>query len=115
MPFGFWVLGNKKSMAKGRRDKIMSQMPFGFWVLGNFLRRRQLKIQRSLSLKCLSAFGFWGTSEIHFNIQRITETSQMPFGFWVLGNPKSCKTGLLIMSMSQMPFGFWVLGNGQSS
>ena len=37
------------------------------------------------SLKCLSAFGFWGTPHAGGN-RAARGPSQMPFGFWVLGN-----------------------------
>ena len=113
MPFGFWVLGNKNlggSHGQGERVsnafrllgsgehtfvpefkykdeavsnafrllgsgelsmKIqkqtftggMSQMPFGFWVLGNSLVTNQCGNTWS-GLKCLSAFGFWGTPSL---------------------------------------------------
>ena len=37
-----------------------SQMPFGFWVLGNPPQKKN-QSKKNESLKCLSAFGFWGT------------------------------------------------------
>ena len=37
--------------------------------------------------------------------------SQMPFGFWVLGNTQYKPECTEEELRSQMPFGFWVLGN----
>ena len=39
--------------------------------------------------------------------------SQMPFGFWVLGNHQTRLKPFEPPDASQMPFGFWVLGNTQ--
>ena len=63
------------------------------------------------SLKCLSAFGFWGTIEDKVKADKAATESQMPFGFWVLGNRKAIQQGHERRQRSQMPFGFWVLGN----
>ena len=60
MPFGFWVLGNPPLPIIKKLAEITSQMPFGFWVLGN-LRSKSSTELLFPSLKCLSAFGFWGT------------------------------------------------------
>jgi len=60
----FRLLGSGELVNVGdEADKLetLSQMPFGFWVLGNS-KRKPLNRRKSLkSLKCLSAFGFWGT------------------------------------------------------
>ena len=49
-------------------------------------------------------------SNINTLVSRL-ERSQMPFGFWVLGNFGIAKSSRIGAEMSQMPFGFWVLGN----
>ena len=61
--------------------------------------------------KCLSAFGFWGTQTWGSTLGNAVEESQMPFGFWVLGNATPESLEGFIETASQMPFGFWVLGN----
>ena len=61
MPFGFWVLGNLGKLSQTLAIVAMSQMPFGFWVLGNLDRLQMGYFPIHTSLKCLSAFGFWGT------------------------------------------------------
>ena len=62
-------------------------------------------------LKCLSAFGFWGTLATALEGVVKSPASQMPFGFWVLGN-SAVQSRLYDGTFpSQMPFGFWVLGN----
>ena len=131
--FGFWGTHTHKTSPP---QPPPSQMPFGFWVLGNAVSdivRDAIELQ---SLKCLSAFGFWGTT----TYTRVTSVrllvSQMPFGFWVLGNHSppppqqifggrrlKCLSAFgfwgtvwicpadLLPTLSQMPFGFWVLGN----
>ena len=85
MPFGFWVLGNIRYEQEAEEVKFLSQMPFGFWVLGNATASGAVASTLPLSLKCLSAFGFWGTRRQQGNPEVLRE-SQMPFGFWVLGN-----------------------------
>ena len=60
-------------------------MPFGFWVLGNAQGRKNGKGLLRSSLKCLSAFGFWGTPGTT-HTAFVQFESQMPFGFWVLGD-----------------------------
>ena len=62
-------------------------------------------------LKCLSAFGFWGTRTLFGTLTRLFPESQMPFGFWVLGNGSHLRCLRARRRGSQMPFGFWVLGN----
>ena len=160
MPFGFWVLGNRK---QGNRDAALLSLKclsaFGFWGTSRLLvylennsglkclsafgfwgtqfefisvissihslkclsafgfwgteKPRRWCNMLTLSLKCLSAFGFWGTV-VSRSAQFLSDESQMPFGFWVLGNLKSRWNGSTLPNlMSQMPFGFWVLGNTQ--
>ena len=61
-------------------------------------------------LKCLSAFGFWGTAQVEeYLLQHLL--SQMPFGFWVLGDQSQHDSVIAMIPRSQMPFGFWVLGD----
>ena len=61
-------------------------MPFGFWVLGDSLKNGWRRSGRPQGLKCLSAFGFWGTVATR-NVRALARhRSQMPFGFWVLGD-----------------------------
>ena len=111
MPFGFWVLGNTAShnyqfnslaglkclsafgfwgtattKTKNQNEKMKSQMPFGFWVLGNPNHQHSHENSSHPSLKCLSAFGFWGTWFPQSRYLTTAGLSQMPFGFWVLGN-----------------------------
>ena len=112
-------------------------MPFGFWVLGNQTTRPSSSTAQTGRLKCLSAFGFWGTKRKQRRSGSAGGGSQMPFGFWVLGDcaMPSCippwglhclkclsafgfwgtvasanREGFTI-NLSQMPFGFWVLGD----
>ena len=114
MPFGFWVLGNAAWKSLPFLRPILSQMPFGFWVLGN--RRSQNETRnKNTRLKCLSAFGFWGTVPKQSNFIAESWGSQMPFGFWVLGNVQSGISIQAFVIESQMPFGFWVLGNQSST
>ena len=136
MPFGFWVLGNTTLAAQAespiflvsnafrllgsgeqadamldRKDwSFESQMPFGFWVLGNHEGILCGSGCYYLGLKCLSAFGFWGTGCIWIELGQPYQQSQMPFGFWVLGNASNPQVASGVQR-SQMPFGFWVLGN----
>ena len=108
MPFGFWVLGNPKSKSGMRNWRKPSQMPFGFWVLGN-MENAVIVAIAGTSLKCLSAFGFWGTP-IPVTTTGNQSWSQMAFGFWVLGNTISpapianCANGRLKCLSA---FGFW--------
>ena len=62
MPFGFWVLGNAMRNQQTEMIEALSQMPFGFWVLGNRKAQALAQYVDTHGLKCLSAFGFWGTS-----------------------------------------------------
>ena len=71
----------------------MSQMPFGFWVLGNPKNAANTTNPNKMSLKCLSAFGFWGTPQGHRDHAPARRQSQMPFGFWVLGNRAQAALG----------------------
>ena len=137
MPFGFWVLGNDSHLNLCRPIREASQMPFGFWVLGNPLTLRPLP---SLSRPVSNAFRLLGSGEPDYQtivIDSADWASQMPFGFWVLGNKAQTEAerirrwwvsnafrllgsgGLrnaivhstLGATLSQMPFGFWVLGD----
>ena len=110
MPFGFWVLGNKLLPFAGGRDLGVSN---AFRLLGsgeqgspstrkpgsrsvsNAFRllgsgEHDLKPNKPTKptkcLKCLSAFGFWGTEYFYYSNTFFAAQSQMPFGFWVLGN-----------------------------
>ena len=133
MPFGFWVLGNENNLiyvavtravsnafrllgsgeqrqlfrvAAGASGCLKCLSAFGFW--GTMKKIKNLT-PHPLSLKCLSAFGFWGTMEGIAKAKTEGEMSQMPFGFWVLGNctakrsPFSKLPGLKCLSA----FGFW--------
>ena len=62
MPFGFWVLGNNGATSYDMADDIVSN---AFRLLGSGEQeKRQSESKDSNSrLKCLSAFGFWGTKK----------------------------------------------------
>ena len=131
--FGFW--GTALGTAEAYKAIHRSQMPFGFWVLGN--GENAMKARRPFSVS--NAFRLLGSGElgggaeqtmkIHvsnaFRLlgsgERITDEaaleiakrSQMPFGFWVLGNGPLQIHWLKVSNGSQMPFGFWVLGNAR--
>ena len=85
-----------------------SQMPFGFWVLGNSPNRSNTAPQGSL--KCLSAFGFWGTQP---NKKKGLRRFPVSNAFRLLGSGEQLgeHEARLKLTRSQMPFGFWVLGN----
>ena len=138
----FRLLGSGEPIHWGKvssGERGESQMPFGFWVLGNSLVKFAMTGKKLTCLKCLSAFGFWGTSLWGTGSVVQDSLSQMPFGFWVLGNltaiSSNVKTGPIRLkclsafgfwgtdvlikhnidkAKSQMPFGFWVLGNGDT-
>ena len=110
MPFGFWVLGNGMRLRNvlslsavsnafrllgsgepsSRRatpaPSLGSQMPFGFWVLGNHGKSKKSARQRA---QVSNAFRLLGSGEPMMFVCRTRNPptlSQMPFGFWVLGN-----------------------------
>ena len=110
MPFGFWVLGNRlddetKALIAGE-----SQMPFGFWVLGNIHTPKLGYKVINNSLKCLSAFGFWGTLIMSASI--LPADCHVSNAFRLLGSGEL--TNAEIETMWMMPslkclsaFGFW--------
>ena len=86
-------------------------MPFGFWVLGNMSRTGEFQ---GFNFAVSNAFRLLGSGEpkIGEHEARLKLTrSQMPFGFWVLGNQGLTDAPNSAAASSQMPFGFWVLGN----
>ena len=131
--FGFWGTGGITAKTDDRTRCLKCLSAFGFWgtrpsakcgdppnpvsnafrLLGsgelNFTKRRCQ--QSSTGLKCLSAFGFWGTYGPAPEVSGCFRRSQMPFGFWVLGNLEAGQSAIRDAILSQMPFGFWVLGN----
>ena len=134
----FRLLGSGEHTLKATESNLRSprsQMPFGFWVLGNHSTTTTISSTAQSRLKCLSAFGFWGTT-------RIYKTPHPPpprlkclsaFGFWGTevriaelvfesgvsnafrllgsGEPETGRETVRRVYQSQMPFGFWVLGN----
>ena len=62
----------------------LSQMPFGFWVLGNSEKDVLKQQVKRVSLKCLSAFGFWGTLHSHPSSEGhdMCLKCLSAFGFW---------------------------------
>ena len=138
MPFGFWVLGNAQGRKNGKgllRSSLKCLSAFGFWGTNQTQRQptRGLSVSnafrllgsgersdtdfslqwQSHSLKCLSAFGFWGTHGLIIDHGHLPNASQMPFGFWVLGDNSPSRRCLISSASSQMPFGFWVLGDSK--
>ena len=81
--FGFWGTPCPSSAVKQSKSGLKCLSAFGFWGTEYFLDGVQ--VDKS-SLKCLSAFGFWGTSQNDRATLLAGAASQMPFGFWVLGN-----------------------------
>ena len=82
--FGFW--GTGASRRQSRQRSPPSQMPFGFWVLGNYRAGIQ---QRCVRDDVSNAFRLLGSGEPQDNdlgLEGYALQSQMPFGFWVLGN-----------------------------
>ena len=135
MPFGFWVLGDTawvdaitfliqvsnafRLLGSGGRQPSPQSYRGTFKVSNAFRllgsggrpRRKRKRTTRTPSLKCLSAFGFWGTDSGPLQIHWLKVSSQMPFGFWVLGDCPENRQCKQIRHVSQMPFGFWVLGD----
>ena len=74
--------GELKVVTINGREKNLSQMPFGFWVLGNWSAAARAKALR-LCLKCLSAFGFWGTGRrTDYRTSKPRLKCLSAFGFW---------------------------------
>ena len=91
---------------KKMRLKCLSA--FGFWgtrqVLGEALKAE-------FGLKCLSAFGFWGTDK---SKRKLTAEQAVSNAFRLLGSGELRQRAEKTKDEgdeSQMPFGFWVLGN----
>ena len=137
MPFGFWVLGNcsrtPKSPARadpvsnafrllgsGELGQRTGQSRATCYAVSNAFRLlgsgepkagKMEPCQKKMRLKCLSAFGFWGTRQVlgealkaEFGLKCLSA-----FGFW---GTLHARVGVILHdSLSQMPFGFWVLGN----
>ena len=136
MPFGFWVLGDSNPPALQRLLHCLKCLSaFGFWGTyqakpstkkrhgvsnafrllgsgGHRIHAQQSTIEKT-SLKCLSAFGFWGTLVLSKKADVMPTPSQMPFGFWVLGDCEFVCLNSAGRGASQMPFGFWVLGDDE--
>ena len=114
MPFGFWVLGNGGGaiVICGRCTGLKCLSAFGFW--GTLDEQVGSSGRQTNRLKCLSAFGFWGT--LTSKQQSMCPSTSLKclsaFGFWgTHGIARSIGANL---SLSQMPFGFWVLGNDEA-
>ena len=112
-------------------------MPFGFWVLGNLCPVQSTASLHRLGLKCLSAFGFWGTTRIESRINeaqrrvsnafRLLGSGELLAGQYESALPQAVSNAFRLLGSgeripssggtntahpaSQMPFGFWVLGN----
>ena len=109
MPFGFWVLGNGQPSvwrASVRRSRLKCLSAFGFW--GTYTRVTSVRLLVT-SLKCLSAFGFWGTfPRVGGPTQLIPRLKCLSaFGFWGTsgGNRHSVEVSLCLKCLSA--FGFW--------
>ena len=132
--FGFW--GTRTNLPQLSPARSIVSNAFRLLGSGELLHWMPLPYPPGEGLKCLSAFGFWGTKH---NTTSYSEAQHRlkclsAFGFWgtittlrdlrskvrvsnafrLLGSweltpyqsvPKSSK-------LSQMPFGFWVLGDG---
>ena len=87
MPFGFWVLGNPVTI-----DGVtlpVSRVSNAFRLLGSG-ERGQIMSATIRHSSVSNAFRLLGSGEQKFSDEiasRIQCGSQMPFGFWVLGNP----------------------------
>ena len=72
-------------------------------------------MQRPMAWQSVSnAFRLLGSGERGKRETKVVtnrDLSQMPFGFWVLGNTQYKPECTEEELRSQMPFGFWVLGN----
>ena len=87
MPFGFWVLGNSS-------NALMSATPLpsvsnAFRLLGSGELRLSALQSKSTSATVSNAFRLLGSGEPTWNSRKPPQpsaASQMPFGFWVLGN-----------------------------
>ena len=135
MPFGFWVLGNYSTEAELEQDDAESQMPFGFWVLGNAghdhpshapkggvsnafrllgsgergTRSPKPRSQRR-SLKCLSAFGFWGTER---NLPKGKFINSVSNAFRLLGSGERSDRGGAHPPVVVVSNAFRLLGSGE--
>ena len=61
MPFGFWVLGNPGFAKCGEVAEIYVSNAFRLLGSGELVKGIYGSEGLKISLKCLSAFGFWGT------------------------------------------------------
>ena len=133
MPFGFWVLGNKKTRHSiSKRNALVSN---AFRLLGSgeqFLQNNCLQVicvsnafrllgsgEPSLTnspsgkwrgLKCLSAFGFWGTcrcwNQTQHNKQRVSNAFRL-LGSGEHGSGQIVEAQRLVGLKCLSAFGFW--------
>ena len=106
--FGFWGTLRAKSGSMIKISGLKCLSAFGFW--GTRTRIVSVVCVRAC-LKCLSAFGFWGTRGSPLSSQVCNRVSN---AFRILGSGErksDSRHVFLHTGRSQMPFGFWVLGN----
>ena len=112
MPFGFWVLGNDENRRTG--EKIRGLVSNAFRLLGSGEHQVRTRSRRS-KIFVSNAFRLLGSGErnrLRSGCLHAALESQMPFGFWVLGNsPSTRKPG----SASRVSNAFRLLGSGELS
>ena len=112
MPFGFWVLGNIEE--KVLLKVLVLAVSNAFRLLGSGElgdAENRVKLTRQISLKCLSAFGFWGTENAMKTRRPFSSCVSNAFRLLGSGEPSTRRCASTRGRPSQMPFGFWVLGN----
>jgi len=106
--FGFWGTIIKKTDGGRVMASLKCLSAFGFWGTEDGTIEVPAGGQ---SLKCLSAFGFWGTAEaLGSGIKKASIVSNA-FRLLGSGEPRNSPRNKRVRRPSQMPFGFWVLGN----
>ena len=109
MPFGFWVLGDYNQTKRYLSEFI--RVSNAFRLLGSGERRRRYGYQFSCwqRLKCLSAFGFWGTRKDSFKASKKTLVSN---AFRLLGSGELTRRANL-QPLCLVSNAFRLLGSGE--
>ena len=85
--------GERHQIRQQRRDQLRVSNAFRLLGSGEQSGSSVASSTAKPCLKCLSAFGFWGTESVEAAAMMWLGESQMPFGFWVLGNRGGCQPG----------------------
>ena len=110
MPFGFWVLGNTNPSPIHQSFTplcLKCLSAFGFW--GTKSTRATIE-QGVAGLKCLSAFGFWGTAD---RPPRRRKDGTVSNAFRLLGSGERCGTHYPLRQGNRVSNAFRLLGSGE--